>query len=107
MDKRRVPRVPVQLKVTVRQGKQAPAHGNATQFSEYGMLLSPAEIAQVGQRYDLQFSLPGQRGSYQVRGVGVYATVTGVGIRFEHVPSDVTAALRQYVSTVADATSTG
>jgi hypothetical protein len=94
------------MKVTVRQGKQA-AHGEATQFSEYGMLLSPAEIAQVGQRYDLQFSLPGQRGSYNVRGVGVYATVTGIGIRFEHVPADVTTALRQYISMVADSAAQG
>ncbi len=101
MDKRRVPRVAVQMKVTVRQGKQA-AQGEATQFSEYGMMLSPAEIAQVGQRYDLQFSLPGQRGSYHLRGIGVYATVTGVGIRFEHVPAEVIAALRQYISTVSD-----
>lgn len=99
-EKRKVPRVPVDLKVALHQGKQV-AHGQALQFSEYGMLVGPAEVAQVGQRYDLLFNLPGQRNAFRVRGVVVYATGKGVGIRFESVPPEVTNTFRTYLTGLA------
>ena len=97
MEHRRVPRVAVDWKVSLHLGKEV-THGRAQQCSEYGMLVTPPEAAQVGQRYELLFAVPGQRTSFRVRGIGVYSSAKGVGIRFEHVAPEVTAALRSYLS---------
>ncbi len=97
MEQRRVRRVPIDWKVTLHLGKQV-TYGRALQFSEYGMLVTPADAAQVGQRYDVLFTLPGQRSSFRVRGIGVYTSPAGVGIRFEHVPPEITTVLRNFVS---------
>lgn len=96
MEKRRVRRVEVDLKVSIRQGKQV-AQGRAKQFSEYGMLVEPSEVGQAGQRYDLSFALPGHRAHFRLKGIAVYATGKGVGIRFEHVPRETTGAFRSYI----------
>lgn len=100
MEQRRVPRLAVDWKVSLHLGKQV-THGRAVQFSEYGMLIAPPEIAQVGQRYELLFAVPGHRGSFRVRGVGVYSSAKGVGVRFEHVPAEVTTALRNCLTGLA------
>ena len=99
MEVRRVPRVAVDWKVTLRMDKQV-THGRALQFSEYGMLVAPPEVAQVGQHYDLMFNVPGLPAAIKVRGIGVYSTAKGVGIRFEQVPPDVTTALRAYLTSI-------
>lgn len=97
MEKRRVPRTTVDWKVSVRFGKQV-TQGRALQMSEYGMMVAPPEAAQVGQRCELTFAVPGQKDTLKIRGIGVYTTPRGVGIRFEQVPPDITATLRNHLS---------
>lgn len=99
-EQRKVPRVAVDLKVSLHLGKQI-THGQALQFSEYGMLVGPPEVGQVGQRYDLLFNLPGQRSAFRLRGIVVYSTGKGVGIRFESVPPEVTTTFRNYLTDLA------
>ncbi len=96
MDKRRVLRIPVDWEVSLRHGKQV-IHGRALQFSEFGMMVGPADVAQVGKRYEVTFALPGHRSQFRMRGFVVYGTAKGVGVRFESVPPEVTASFRQFV----------
>lgn len=93
IDHRRAPRVAVDWKVSLHQGKEV-THGRAIQFSEYGMLVTPPEVAEVGKRYELLFTLPGHRSSLRIKGIVVYTTDKGAGIRFEQVPPEISATLR-------------
>ena len=100
-EKRKVARVAVDWKVSLRLSRQV-AHGRVVEFSEYGMLAVPPDVAQAGQRYELAFALPGHRSQFRVRGIVVNSSPRGVGIRFESVPPEVTATFRNYMAS-ADA----
>ena len=87
----------VDWKVTLHLGRQV-TRGQVVQFSEYGMLVAPPEVAQAGQRYELLFNVPGHRGAFRVRGFAVYSSPKGVGVRFESVPPEVTTTFRNYMA---------
>ena len=99
-EKRKVARVAVDWKVSLHRGREV-AHGRVVQFSEYGMLAVPPEVAQAGRRYELVFTLPGHRSQFRVRGFVVNSSPRGVGIRFESVPPEVTATFRNYMASAS------
>lgn len=99
MERRRSIRIPVRWELTLRHGEKV-IRGAARQFSEYGMLIGPPEAFEIGQRYNVSFSLPGDKKVFQVRGFAVTAGPNGVGLRFEFVPPEITAEFRRYVNAV-------
>ena len=87
----------VDWKVTLHLGRQV-TRGRVVQFSEYGILVAPPEVAQAGQRYELLFNVPGHRSAFRLRGFVVYSSSKGVGVRFESVPPEVTTTFRNYMA---------
>ena len=60
-------------------------------------MVGPAELFEVGKRYEVSFQLPGHKTPYHLRGITVYATLKGVGMRFEAMSAEVTAEFRAFV----------
>ncbi len=74
----------------------------AVQMSEFGMLVGPFEnpAAVLAKHVELDFYLPGgKKGQKPLHLKGNVAYVAGntAGIRFDSVPEDVKAALREFV----------
>jgi hypothetical protein len=97
MERRRSMRIPVEWELTLRHGDKV-IRATARQFNEYGMLVSSPQALEIGQRYHVSFSLPGEQRVFDVRGFAVYANNTGVGVRFELVPPEMTAEFRRFVN---------
>ncbi len=84
-------RVPVGAPATIRWGEE-----ELTGFMEMvnlaGGFLASAKVPEIGDYVDLQFSLPGDRRNFRVRGSVVFvedspaAHSTGFGARFERPP---------------------
>ncbi len=99
MERRRSIRIPARWELTLRQGNKV-IRGTTRQFSEYGMLVAAAEPLQTGQRYQVSFSLPADKKVFELRAFAVSSSPSGVGLRFEFVPPEITAEFRRYVNAV-------
>ncbi len=101
MERRHSLRVSVDWDLTLRQDR-AVSRGRVVEFSEYGLLAHPSEIGKLGERYQLSFTVPTYPQQFEVRGVVVYLTAKGVGIRFESVAPEVTSAFRRCVKAISN-----
>ena len=106
MERRRSMRIPVDWELTLRHGDKV-IRAAARQFNEYGMLVCPPEALEIGQRYHVSFSLPGEEKVFDVRGFAVYSNNSGVGVRFELVPPEMTAHFRCFVNAFQSGQSRG
>jgi hypothetical protein len=99
MERRRSMRIVVEWELTLRHGDKV-IRATARQFNEYGMLVSSPTALEIGQRYHVSFSLPGEEKVFAVRGFAVYSNNSGVGVRFELVPPEITAEFRRFVNAI-------
>ena len=94
--RRRVPRVPVDLPVTVTwKKKNFPCH--ARQLSEFGILLASDHKELVGEDIRLKLDLDAPNRSLSLAGIVVYAIEKGIGVRFEAVSPEDQPVLKSYV----------
>jgi len=96
-EKKRSGRVPLGAEVICRangEGRKL----QAVNISEEGMLLANALGVEIGKALDLQFCLPGVGRALATQGMVVRKELpTRIGITFINIPSDVLAAIREYV----------
>ena len=97
-ERRRVPRIPVDFPVTLTVGRKQ-YRGQACEFSEYGILLTSPNKELVGDEVQVALSLNPNEAPLSVTGMVVYATDSGIGIRFKNVPTEDQLTLRAYAHT--------
>lgn len=97
-EKRRVPRIPAGFPVALTWGRKQ-HRLQSKEFSEYGILLTPAHKDMLGEDVQVALSLEPNKSSLSVSGVVAYVTEAGMGIRFKNVPQEQQAILRDYVRT--------
>ena len=94
-ERRRVPRIQVELPVTVAWGRKQ-HKWQAKEFSEYGILVASSSKELVGQEVQLGLLLNPDESPLTVEGTVVYGTDTSIGIRFKNVPQQEQRILRAY-----------
>ena len=94
--RRRVPRVIVDLAVTLIAGKKK-FRSRVLQLSEFGILVASAHKDLIGQKIRVDLSLEPPHQSLSLSAVVVYTNNGGTGIRFEDESAAQHALLKSYV----------
>ena len=94
--RRRVPRISVDLPVILTwERKNFPCQ--ARQLSEFGILLASEHKELVGENVRVRLNLDSPTRSLPLSGIVAYAVDNGIGVRFEEVPAERQAVLKDYV----------
>jgi CheY-like chemotaxis protein len=97
-EKRRYSRLPFRTMVACEANKKIIKLGSIN-ISTGGMLIEPTEALQVGQEFDLEFSLPEIKNSLKVRAQALHAhPKDGVGIKFINLSAEDRQAVERYIS---------
>ena len=93
---RRSPRVSIDLPVIL-IFEEEQFRRRAVQLSEFGILVAPPYRDQVGKTVQLELILEPPDPSLFLSGIVVFATITGLGIRFTDVSPDQLLPLKSYL----------
>lgn len=97
-EKRRYSRLPFRTMVACEANKKIIKLGSIN-ISTGGMLIEPTEALQVGQEFDLEFSLPEIKNSLKVRAQALHGhPKDGVGIKFINLSAEDRQAVERYIS---------
>ena len=96
-EKRRSPRIEVDLPVTLNWGKKQ-YRWRARQFSEFGILLATSQKELVGQDVELSLDLDSFDSDVALSGIVAYATDGGIAVRFKNLTADQRATLRAFIN---------
>ena len=94
--RRRVPRISVELPVTLTwERKSFPCQ--ARQLSEFGILVACEHKELVGKEIQVKLKLDSPSRSLSLSGIVAYAIDTGIGVRFNDLSAEQQALLKDYV----------
>ena len=95
-ERRRTPRISVNFPVMVTWGRKQ-YRWQAREFSEFGILLAATLKEVVGEDVDLDLHMEPTDSSISLKGVVVYSTAAGVGVRFKNLSPEQVATFRAYI----------
>jgi hypothetical protein len=96
LERRKMPRIPVNFGVTV-TCEDRRYNSQAREFSESGVFVSAEDKGLVGKLVMLDLALTPQDSALSLKGVVVYATESGVGIRFRNPSRDQLSVLKNFI----------
>ena len=95
-ERRRVPRISVDFPVTITcKGKQY--RWQASEFSEFGILLDSKQKGLVGEDVEVELKLNAADPALSLNGIVVYAKNAGIAVRFKNVSFDEHRQLKSYI----------
>ena len=95
-DRRRTPRISVNFPVSITWGKKK-FNCQASEFSEFGILLQPKHKELVAQEVEVGLALDSLQGVDSLKGIVAYATDVGFGVRFKDITEEQRTELKSYI----------